>query len=440
MDKELRLQLLRACVRDVSFLKATHSDIDPEIFPEDEERLVATAALTFYTNYTEPIGAFLRTKVQELVEKEKLGSERKTKLKELLTAIQSGTRDLVSVKALKDQVKLLKKNAFYEKAVDKVCRAYEKGELSPEVLSQLVDQASKELSTNGHIAKDYLEELENRIARREYNRKRKYPLLLIDPLDEKIDAIGRGHVGLYLAPYASGKGMALVHTTMSYALQGLNVLHFTLEDPVDEVEDRLDANIAGVALKRLVAFPKKIRKQFQIKKEQVRGKIKIIDATEGGWTISKIDHVWEYEANAGFIADAVVVDYDDELESEEKFKGDNAKRMIFDSVYKRFRQFAAKRNVIGWTAAQGTRASENKKYVTGRDAAEDISKIRKVFLAIGIGRDPDISDKKYLYVCRHRLDRSRFAVSIMSNYAGGVFYDREETIEMQKIEAEKVKD
>jgi hypothetical protein len=82
--------------------------------------------------------------------------------------------------------------------------------------------------------------------------------------------------------------------------------------------------------------------------------------------------------------------------------------------------------------------------VSGADAAEDISKIRKVFLAIGIGSIKEEDHMKHLYVIRHRMDDSRFGVDIYTDFERGIFCDVDRTRTLlnkkkkpQEVEAER---
>lgn len=437
MNIALRQQLLRAITRDVPFLKAVHTDIDPAIFPEPEERVIAQAALQFYENYGQSIGPLLVENTDELAKAEKFNVERKKKLAKLRELIQGGRMEVTSIKALEDKVKRLKQHAFYDNALEEIIKAYEEHKLDSRLLSEIVERAHVELRTNGFVASDYLEELEDRMERRKNKDETLlYPRLMLGPLDDKIHGIARGEIAMFLAPPASGKGLALIHLDIAYAFQGYNVLHITLEDPKDLVEDRLDANMARLAISRLGKLPNKLKNKYSQKKRHLKGKIKIIDGTDEGWTVTQIERAWEHERQNGFIADVVVIDYDDEIVCEKQFKGESGRRFEFAEIYRRLRRLAAKLNVIIWTAAQTSKSAESKKIITGKDVAEDYSKIRKVFLAIGIGSDKDEKDVRYLYVLRHRHDRSKFSVKIKSDYASGVFYDVEATNEML---AERVK-
>jgi replicative DNA helicase len=434
MDRELRFQILRAVVRDRSFLKQAWRDVRPGDFPEREEVIVTQAAVTFWEKYEEPLGAMLQSEVTEAASKERLGAEAKQKLKDLVTKIQRAGAEAVSVKALVDRVKALKQASFYSNGVDEIIAAHEEGTLSAHLLQELVERANRELTSNTTEVTEYFTELEKRIERRSLWDEKRSPMFLIDALDEKISGPERGHLAFFLAPPNAGKGLALIHMGQAYALQGLKVLHLTLEDPKDVVENRLDASMTGIPLDRLRVLPNRLRKRWKRARRHMRGNYRIVDGTEGGWTIARMEQLLDQEKRNGFEADVFIVDYDDEIICEKVFKGESARRFEFAEIYRRMRQAAVKHHVIWWTAAQSTRKGEHKKFLTMTDVAEDISKVRKAFLAIGIGADPKVEDMKGLYVIRNRCGgRSRFGVEIMSDFASAIFYDRERSLRMRRL-------
>lgn len=440
LDKELRQQVLRAAIADRTFLKAAYHDIVPSYFPSEEEQVIAEVAVKFYENYGEPIGAMLRVESNDLAQQKKFGSDKKEKLKLLQDSLLAKKIELVSVKALQDRLTKLKRKSFYEQAVEDIISAHEQGKLTAYTLTDLVEKANKELNSNGLVSHDYFNEVDARITQRSIAEKiHKYPKLLIDPIDKRIKLIGRGHLGMALAPPGGGKGLFLCWIDRAYAMQGLNVLHITLEDPIEEVEKRLDACLAGMPLSRLNLLPVKFKRRWKKMSQGMRGKIRIIDGTNSGWTVSQIQKAWDHERQNGFIADAIVIDYDDEIECEKQFKGESARRFEFAEVYRRLRKLAADTNTIVWTAGQTSKAGETKKIITGKDTAEDYSKIRKVFFAVGIGRDPHDTDKnlRYLNIIKNRLDRAHFYVTVMSKYNKALFYDRQATLEWQDEQKNK---
>ena len=127
------------------------------------------------------------------------------------------------------------------------------------------------------------------------------------------------------------------------------------------------------------------------------------------------------------------------MKCEETFKGESARRFEFASIYRRMRKAAVRMNVYLWTAAQTGKAAEGRKIVTGKDAAEDVSKIRKVAFAMGIGTDPDNPKIKHLYVIRHKFDRSRFGIDIVTDYDSSIFYDRDASIALRRARRQQAR-
>lgn len=429
MDRGLRLQILRAIVRDKAFLKQVSYAIQADYFEEREEELVAKAALEFYAKYNQPIGALLRAKVDTIIERGKLKEGIRDKIKRLVRDIFGADEEAVSVQALADHCKELKKKSFYSAAVEKIIDHYEQGNLGRQQLREIIEDANKKLKLDDKIESiDYLSEKQfnKRQERRSRDSDDDYPSLYITPLDRQIRIATKGHLAIWIAPPSGGKGLALVHTTSAYAKQGLKVLHLTLEDPLELVEDRLDASLTGISLKRLKHLPNRLRRKFRRIRQTMSGRIRIVDGTDDSWSVPRIRQLVDQLKVENFYVDAIVIDYDDEIECDRQFKGDSARRMEFAHIYRQLRRLAADTDTIVWTAAQTTRGAEGRKIITSKDTAEDFSKIRKVFLAITIGSDTDnvkSGKQKYLYVAKNRSGRSRFGVHIMSDYNSALFYD-----------------
>lgn len=437
MDDSLRFQLLAALARDRQFLQASAIDVNPATFLKVEERAIAAACIDFWNKWEEPIGGLLASETEGQAKVLKIGIEGKKKIALIIDAIFSGKVPLVSVKALTARVKELKEAAFYEGALNEIIVAYEKGELSADTLASVIDKADLELRSADYHAIDFFddESIDNRDARRKVSET--YPVCFIPRIDRVIRLIGRGMLAMFLAPPASGKGYALVWMGMSYMKQGYNVLHFTLEDPKKLVEDRYDAGFTRTLMRELPNQSERLKRLLAKRKSEMQGRLKIVDCTDGGWTVTMFEKVWEEEKRKGFIADAIIIDYDDEIKCEKIIKGDNVRRFEFHEIYIRLRALAKKLDVFLWTAGQTSKVAEDKPIVKGKDAAEDYSKIRKCFLAIGIGVMSKLEDVRVLHVLRHRLDKSKFTAVIKSNYAMGLFYDWKGQIEYEKTEVVK---
>jgi hypothetical protein len=282
---------------------------------------------------------------------------------------------------------------------------------------------------------DYGETLEQRIRRREKERELTFPYLYIGPVDEAVRMAPRGQIQMVLAKYGTGKSLFMVHLSQVMALQGYNVLYFTLEDPVSMVENRLDASLSGIKLVNLIDRPNRLRRRFEEQWQKMRAKIQLVNATGGGWTVHRMEELWETMRNRGFIADVVIVDYDKKVEPAHRYTGDSAERMHSSEIYSELTNWAARDQIFMWVAAQAKRSNtERKSVVIGDDVAEDINKLREAGFAIGIGMAPKElemfgNDGRYLYIAKNRFGLQMMGWPIIGDFERGIFYDDERTAE-----------
>lgn len=442
-DAEFQKVLLQLVCRDRSFLKDVSYLLDADDFKpaskEDskEKFVIAELALDYYRKTREPIGPALRWELIDYAEKKRFSDKQTEKLLKLAKDIQSDTV-AVSVDAIAEKIVAFKKTRIKKRCVEQMIQLQEKGQLTDDEWYRLCMKGVESVQ-QGYKAIDVLSEgaVEDRIKRRSVDERLvKYPFLLIDEYDEKFRLIKRGMFGLVMAFLKGGKSLLLLWLAIAYAFQGLRVLFFTLEDPADVVEDRLDSALTHLAMRDLSNKPTKFRNRFKKIRQLMRGRIKIIDGTDGGISIAKVEDIWERERNRGYNADVIIIDYDDEVEPPKKR---NERRFEFADIYKAFRQFLARRDLYGWMAAQTGRKGEGKKVISAGMIAEDISKIRKVALCLGIGDGDWGQDSKFLSIVAAKNEKMKVGFNIMTDYKCGLFYDRDATLRKLSEERKKNK-
>ena len=443
--------------RDRNFLKVTAGLLDVEDFKSREGKSaerewVARVALDWWKKYKDPIAGDLRWMMQEYCREHKTLPRLKDKIFELVNQIRrAAPADLVAPEAVEKIVLEYKHRQRRKQFVEKLIEYQEKGKLTDQKILNEVGELQKQLGV-AQKAIDYGITLKRRILRREKEKLRKFPFLLIDPLDDKVRTFPRGSLGLIIAKYARGKSMALAWIARAMALQGYNVLFFTLEDPIETVEDRLDSMMTGLPIMELQERSDELRERFKRIQYLLRGKIRMVDGTEGGMSVQRIEEVWERVRNQGYLADVVIIDYDDEIIPPFRYGKDDGRRREFADIYRALRVFASKKNIYVWTAAQTKRGKENQMIVTGDDIAEDISKVRKVAFCVGIGAGPGPDsiyggdwgpNGRYLYIAKHKFDRQKIGWPILGDFDAGLFYDSEATLkkldEYQRLRAKKRK-
>jgi len=144
----------------------------------------------------------------------------------------------------------------------------------------------------------------------------------------------------------------------------------------------------------------------------------------GGVSIPIVEKIFLEERAHGFNADAVFVDYDDEIVPIVKQKD---RRFEFADIYRDYAQFLRRYALVGWTGAQAQRGTEHLKILVGDKAAEDISKLRKVSQCISLGKGDWGTDGIYLYVAASKIGPQHIGCNIVPNLDRMLIFDREAT-------------
>lgn len=443
-DPEFQNILTALIVRDAETLRRLApflrgKDFQPSMGADADANyrwIVAQRALSFYAKYRDPIGQLLRSELISYAKEQGIIDRKLDTLLEYAKRITS--RKLVGADDIISKVTQFKREKAKAAAVEELIELQSSGQLTDAAWLEISQKAVATLTGESIVASDYFADLEKRIERRGKAQGDGNPLFLIDPLDAKCPAIGRGHVGLILAPFKRGKSLFLIWLALAYTLQRLNVLYFTLEDPFKDVEDRFDAAATALPLHRLHELPNKVRRRFNQFKRLVRSRLRIYDGTSGDISIERIEEIYQTERNSGFIADAIIIDYDDEIVPPSS-AAKKERRFQFAEIYQGIRKLAAKHNAILWTAAQTRRGTGSQKVISADDIAEDISKIRKVTLAISLGVGEWGEESMHLWIAACRIGRQHDGCTIMTDKARMLIYDRDKTREMllQGVEDEE---
>jgi hypothetical protein len=445
-DQHFQDVLIGFLIHDREFCKVASHLLTREDFKGidknagNERMAVAGLALDFYNRYRQPLGKMLKVELIEYARKTHWQEASKKKLLDYGDTLTSNGNKRVAPDAALEKVMRYKTEVELSKAIDSMQNQLETGQLSPDEFLKIAREAADRVQFNQDRPTNIFAdaELEKRLARRELQTRRmRYPALLIDPLDRVIRIIARKHLGLILAPYKRGKTMLFVWLALAYVLQNLNVLYFTLEDPKEDVEDRFDAAITNLPMSRLTENPDRVRVRFQRYKKYARSKLKVVDGTDGQTSIGKVENIYEQERNKGYMADVVLIDYDDEIQPAKK---QSERRMEFADIYRDFRAMLSRHELIGWTASQTSRKSDEMKIISGKYIAEDISKIRKAAFALSLGQGEWGDDSIFLWVAAHRYDRQHVGGNIITNKEKSLFYDREATLLREKQELAKKED
>lgn len=435
-DEVFQDSLVSLILKDRTFLKqhghlVSSGDFEPKgSSPRGRDRwLIATKALDHWGKYSDPIGRLIGSEITNHCKIARFSPQRS---KGLIRYTSTLYKAKPQVRPITDRLLEWKRAVVRAEAINKIIELNESGELTHEEWISIVREVM--LTETGLVKEpeDFFEKVEDRILRRSSRSSTRFPALMIDPLDKLTRAIARGHLGMIVGPYKRGKSMFLLWIAKSYSLQGLNVLYITMEDQKEDVEDRLDAMICEVPIKDLDEYPNRVRLRFERFRRLIDERMEIYDYTDSGISVKQIEALWQMRRDQGWTADAVIIDYDAEINP------DNARSQKYeqlDSIYQGLRRFAARNQVLVWTATQTKRGTSEQKIISGDEVAEALGKTRKVAMALSMGQGEWGPDSLYLLVAAHKYDKGGQGCNIMPDRSRMMIYDHEATLDMMKREA-----
>jgi hypothetical protein len=441
-DEDFLDALLAYTISDEVFLRKNGHIVKADDFKPQagqtggrDRWVIATKALEHWETYREPSRDVILAEIREHARLSKLNTRRKRDLLDYGRKLIEHPKQ--SVKSVTQKLRDWKLEVIVSNQIEKIMDERGEGKLSTARFMELAREAVSADARLDPKEEDFLvsASIDDRSERRRLRANTRFLPLLIDPLDAAVRAIARGHLGLILAPYKRGKSLMLIHIAIAYTIQRLKVLYITLEDPKEDVEDRFDAAITSIPLKDLATKPNRLKKRMTRFAAAVSGRMRILDRVEEGVSVPEIEQIWLKEAENGFRADAVIVDYDDEITPPRKR---SERRHEFADIYRDLRRFAARTNTLVWTACQTQRGTGDIVKLSGDKIAEDISKIRKVACAIGIGAGETEwiqecgEETVHLFVAAHKYDKQNIGISIATDKETARIYDREKTYQVMK--------
>lgn len=230
-------------------------------------------------------------------------------------------------------------------------------------VSKIINDALK-LGTDNNHGYDYLLDFEKR-----------FEILARNPVStgwELIDNIckgglGRGELGVVIAPTGAGKSMALVHLGAQALKLGLNVVHYTLELQDKVVSLRYDSCITGIPLGDV----KECKDQVWENIKDVPGKLIVKEYPTKSASTNTIKHHLDKLKRKDFRIDMVIVDYGDLIKP---ISAQKEKRIELEGIYEELRGIAQTFNCSLWTASQTNRSGLNAEVITMESISEAFNK------------------------------------------------------------------
>ena len=181
------------------------------------------------------------------------------------------------------------------------------------------------------------------------------------------DGLGKGELGVVIAPTGAGKSMVLAHLGATALRAGLNVVHYTLELSEERVGQRYDSCLSGVSLSDLHASKEQVYETCL----DVPGELIIKEYPTKSASVNTLRAHLEKIKKSDKEIDVILVDYGDLLRAPRRFK---EKREELESIYEGLRALAQEYECPVWTASQTNRSGLNAEVITMESISEAFNK------------------------------------------------------------------
>ena len=231
-------------------------------------------------------------------------------------------------------------------------------------VAKVINDAIK-LGTSNDLGYDYMQDFELR-----FEKKARDPVSTgwssLDDISK--GGLGKGELGVVIAPTGAGKSMVLVHLGAQALQAGKSVVHYTLELADTVVANRYDSCITGYHLNDIKVFSEQIYDDLK----DLPGKLIVKEYPTRSATIQTIKNHIEKMKNQDFLPDMIIVDYADLIKPEGSSKEE--KRHQLESIYEELRGISQEAGCPIWTASQTNRSGLNAEVITMESISEAFNK------------------------------------------------------------------
>ena len=180
----------------------------------------------------------------------------------------------------------------------------------------------------------------------------------------------------FAAPPGAGKSYLLCIAGSNMLLEGVNVLHYTLEMSEERVSLRYDMAILDRTIPEILDDVEDTKKQIELRKNLKLKKANLIIKefpTKQASVNTIRAHIRKLKEQKGFVPDVVIVDYGDIMKATSRY---NSRYEEQGAIFQELRGLGQELNVPILTATQTNRGSMSKDMVTMEDLGDSFDKAR----------------------------------------------------------------
>ena len=362
-----QVKVLAAMFTDRSFLQQIADIIQPDYFESDANSWLLDTILDHFREYkTPPSKDVLKVKITE-IDNDVLKTAILEQLKDIFRYMESDDLSFV-----KDEILRFCKNQEIKRAIMDSVNLLKMGNYD-EIKSK-IDSAMK-AGADTDIGHEYKKEV---ITRYTESARDTIPSGW-DVIDDLMDGgLGKGELGVVMAPAGIGKSWMLINIGANAVKQGKTVIHYTLELNDNYVGQRYDSVITGIAAQNLKNYTDDIEEKL----ETLAGELIIKYYPTKSTGIMGIKAHIEKTIMLGNSPDLVIVDYGDLL----KINTKKDKHEALEELYEEMRGMAGEYEIPVWTASQAGRAALENDIIEADKIASSYGKVMVADFLMSLAR------------------------------------------------------
>ncbi len=402
-------KIIMSLLSNKEFIQTISDIIEPSIFDSDANKWLVKSIKDYFIEYkTPPTLEVLKIKVGE-IENDILKTSVIEKLKDAWNH-----REATDLNFVKKEVLTFCKNQSLKEAIVKSVDLLQNKEYDE--IKVIIDKALK-AGTTKDIGHDYLTNLEERLTKST----RDTIKTSWDIINEIMDGgLGKGELGVIVAPAGVGKTWCLQAIGASGVKQGLSVIHYTLELNQSYVGLRYDTVFSRIPTTNIKYYKEEVEKKIK----KLKGNLIIKYFPTKSIGVQGIEaHLKQVEIQ-GIIPDLVIVDYADILRGV-----GTERRFVLENVYEDLRGLAGEVDIPIWTASQANRSSLEEDIIDATKVSESYAKVMIADFVVSLSRkvEDKIANTARLHIIKNRFGLDGVTYPATMNPTTGVLdvYDNQ---------------
>ena len=394
-------KIISSLLTDVKFVKQIIDILEVSYFDTDSNKFLVKSIKDYFTKYkSQPTMESIKVMVDD-VENDVLKVAIVDSLRGAWQHREDPDLEFVKEKTLEFCKNQIMKNAIMQSVEVLETQRYDD-------IKGIIDKAMT-AGIERDIGHEYITGFEERMTKQA----RDTQPTAWDSVNDLMDGgLGKGELGVIVAPAGIGKSWTLQAIGTHAVKKGYTVIHYTLELNAAYVGLRYDCIISGQPTGNLQYYKEDVQKAI----DKLKGNLIIKYWPTRTASVNTVTaHLQQCELQ-GIKPDLVIVDYADIMKSTVNF---TEKRHQIGHVYEELRGVAGEFEIPIWTASQANRSALEEEVIGADKVSEDYSKVMTADFVMSMSRkvEDKIANTGRFHVIKNRFgpDGITFPATINTN-------------------------